>query len=180
MNGLLIDDDETYARAMKRVLERRGIFLSMAHDSVTALAIAEAERPEFALVDLKLGKESGLALLAPLRELREDMRIIVVTGYASVATAVEAIKRGADNYLPKPVTIDSLLRVLRGETEIPISENMTPLRRIEWEHIQQALVESEGNISATARLLGMHRRSLQRKLAKRPTSDSAAEMTRIK
>ena len=134
------------------------------------------------MIDLKLGETSGLALIEPLRAIREDMRILLVTGYASIATAVEAIKRGADDYLPKPVSADTLQRLLldsppepatadtaeREDDAIVESPTMIPLHRLEWEHIQQALAETGGNISATARLLGMHRRSLQRKLAKRP------------
>ena len=96
------------------------------------------------------------------------MRIVLMTGYASVATAVEAIKRGADDYLLKPTTVDSILRTLSPTAEIPPEpQTMTPLSRLEWEHIHQALAETNGNVSAAARLLGMHRRSLQRKLAKR-------------
>ncbi|MBS7455761.1 response regulator transcription factor [Coralloluteibacterium stylophorae] len=173
--GLLVDDDPLYARTLQRALERRGLQIAVAHDVVQATALAEALRPDFALVDLKLGAESGLSLVAPLRALRADMRILLVTGYASVATAVEAIKRGADNYLPKPTTVETILRALAddegeadGETGVEVEETMTPLSRLEWEHIQQALQDSGGNISAAARLLGMHRRSLQRKLAKRP------------
>ena len=106
-----------------------------------------------------------------LKKARADMQIILVTGYASVATAVEAIKRGADDYLPKPVTAEALLRVLKGERAgdaAAPAPTMTPFSRLEWEHIQQALHETDGNVTAAARLLGMHRRSLQRKLAKRP------------
>ena len=113
---------------------------------------------------------SGLTLIRPLRALRADMRILLVTGYASVATAVEAIKRGADDYLPKPATAPMILRTLglaKAES-VAIESTMTPLHRLEWEHIQQALHECGGNVSAAARLLGMHRRSLQRKLAKKP------------
>ena len=170
MNGLLVDDDPTYTRVLQRSLERRGLTLSIAHDVAGALAIARAAPPDFALVDLKLGQESGLSLIAPLRALRVDMQIVLVTGYASVATAVEAIKRGADNYLAKPITAEALLRALADDSPEPpeTEDTMTPLNRLEWEHIQQALAEAQGNISAAARLLGMHRRSLQRKLAKRP------------
>ncbi|HVJ61992.1 MAG TPA: response regulator transcription factor [Tahibacter sp.] len=168
MNGLLIDDDEVYARVLQRSLERRGMALRVAHNVQDALDLARAEPPDFALVDLKLGGESGLNLIAPLRELRAEMQIILVTGYASVATAVEAIKRGADNYLPKPVTAAALLRALQDEAPLEETETMTPLNRLEWEHIQQAMQACDGNVSAAARLLGMHRRSLQRKLAKRP------------
>ncbi|WP_257385566.1 response regulator transcription factor [Tahibacter caeni] len=168
MNGLLIDDDEVYARILQRSLQRRGLQVRIAHDAAGALALAEAEAPDFALVDLKIGASSGLDLIAPLRAARADMQIVLVTGYASVATAVEAIKRGADNYLPKPVTAEALLRALNDEPAAEEVDTMTPLSRLEWEHIQQALLACDGNISAAARLLGMHRRSLQRKLAKRP------------
>ncbi|MFC4729250.1 response regulator transcription factor [Coralloluteibacterium thermophilus] len=172
--GLIVDDDDLYARTLQRSLARRGIDSGIAHDAAAALAAAEAERPDFALIDLKLGNDSGLALIAPLRALRPDMRILLVTGYASVATAVEAIKRGADNYLPKPTTLDAILRALDEDAgaadpaEVEIEDTMTPLGRLEWEHIQQALQASGGSISGAARLLGMHRRTLQRKLAKRP------------
>ncbi len=171
MNGLLVDDDDVYSRVLQRSLQRRGIGLRLAANGNEALALARAEAPDFVLLDLRLHNESGLNLIAPLRALRDDMQIILVTGYASVATAVEAIKRGADNYLPKPVTAEALLRALREEPapDAPDeAETMTPLSRLEWEHISQALKECDGNISAAARLLGMHRRSLQRKLAKRP------------
>jgi len=170
MNGLLIDDDELYARTLQRSLARRGIDTRIALNASQALELARQQPPDFALVDLKLGESSGLQLIEPLRALREDMRILLVTGYASVATAVESIKRGADDYLPKPASLTSILRALGVEkSEAPEPEDtMTPLHRLEWEHIQQALAETDGNISAAARLLGMHRRSLQRKLLKRP------------
>ncbi len=170
MKGLLIDDDETYLRILQRSLLRRGIDAAIATDSASALACAAQAPPDFALVDLKLAGESGLNLIEPLRAIRGDMRILLVTGYASVATAVEAIKRGADNYLPKPATIDAILRALDGNAAALENDDagMTPLSRLEWEHIQQALTDAGGNISAAARLLGMHRRSLQRKLLKKP------------
>ncbi len=181
MKGLLVDDDLLYLDALRRALQRRGIDCDTAADAATALQIAARTTPAFALVDLKLGESSGLALIEPLRAIRADMRILLVTGYASIATAVDAIKRGADDYLPKPVSADTLQRVLldgaRAAPAVPEppqhaatleSPTMIPLHRLEWEHIQQALAETGGNISATARLLGMHRRSLQRKLAKRP------------
>ncbi|MCK9538025.1 response regulator transcription factor [Dokdonella sp.] len=172
MQGLLIEDDALFARTLKRSLERRGLRLRLASGARTALQEARAERPDFVLLDLNLGSESGLALIEPLRAVCANTRIVLVTGYASVATAVEAIKRGADDYLPKPVTAEALLRVLKGERMDAVASapapTMTPLGRLEWEHIQQALHETGGNVAAAARLLGMHRRSLQRKLAKRP------------
>lgn len=171
MKGLLIDDDELYARTLQRALARRGIETQIALNAHEAIDLARQAPPDFALVDLKLGESSGLSLIEPLRSLREDMRILLVTGYASVATAVESIKRGADDYLPKPASLSSILRALgveKSSEPLEPEDTMTPLHRLEWEHIQQALAETDGNISAAARLLGMHRRSLQRKLLKRP------------
>lgn len=187
MLGLVVDDDVLFARTLARSLERQGIATLTATSGEEALALAGTRPLDFALVDLNLDEESGLALIAPLRQLRPGMRIVLLTGYASVATAVVAIKRGADDYLAKPARIGAILHAL-GLGEPPpahagtaaaavdppdaaggtLLEGMTPLQRIEWEHIQQALQETGGNISAAARLLGMHRRSLQRKLAKRP------------
>lgn len=171
--GLLIDDDALYARTLQRVLARKGLQIQLADNAEDALRLAAELLPDFALIDLKLGNDSGLELIAPLRQLRADMRILLVTGYASVATAVESIKRGADDYLPKPASADMILRALGVEHHadadvLQAPATMTPLHRLEWEHIQQALAETNGNISAAARLLGMHRRSLQRKLGKRP------------
>jgi len=175
MRGIVLDDDELYRRMLVRALERRGVVAHPASDAAEALRLAHLHAPDFALLDLKLadGDGTGLELIAPLRRAVPDMRIVLVTGYASVATAVEAIKRGADDYLPKPASVDAILRALRDEPAEPAAEpvTMTPLARIEWEHIQQALAETDGNISAAARLLGMHRRSLQRKLAKRPPGE---------
>lgn len=173
-HGLLVDDDATYLRALQRSLQKRGLTVSIALDMAQAISLAREQRPDFALVDLRLGNDSGLQLIQPLKQIRPDMRVVLLTGYASVATAVEAIKRGADNYLLKPVSADAILRVLAEEAagamepEPDTDSAMTPLSRLEWEHIQQALHDTHGNISAAARLLGMHRRSLQRKLAKKP------------
>jgi two-component system response regulator RegA len=171
-HGLLVDDDTLYLQTLQRSLKKRGLTTSMATNVSEALAIANSEPLDFALVDLRLGTESGLALIEPLRQGHPTLRIVLMTGYASVATAVEAIKRGADNYLLKPTTADQILRTLAaGPADAPLPEpqsTMTPLSRLEWEHIHQALAETNGNVSAAARLLGMHRRSLQRKLAKRP------------
>ena len=159
--GLLIDDDELYVRTLQRSLSRRGLETRTATGIAEALRVAEEIRPAFALVDLRLGEDSGLTLIRPLRALRADMRILLVTGYASVATAVEAIKRGADDYLPKPATAPMILRTLGlvKPESVEIEATMTPLHRLEWEHIHQALHETGGNVSAAARLLGMHRRS---------------------
>jgi len=174
--GLLVDDNLMYLTTLQRSLQKRGFDTVLAQNKDQALAMAQQHRPEFALVDLRIGEESGLELIQPLKAIRTDMRILLVTGYASVATAVEAIKRGADNYLMKPVTADAMVRALFAESGVvPEPEStMVPLARVEWEHIQQALSETNGNISAAARLLGAHRRSLQRKLAKHPGPERLA------
>ena len=170
--GLLVDDDTLYLQTLQRSLQKRGLAASIATNVAAALQVAKSQPLDFALIDLRLGAESGLELIDPLRQSQPRIRIILLTGYASVATAVEAIKRGADNYLLKPTTVDMILRTLSAQTsDAPAPEpqaTMTPLSRLEWEHIHQALAETNGNVSAAARLLGMHRRSLQRKLAKRP------------
>jgi two-component system response regulator RegA len=171
---LIVDDDERFALTLASALTRRGWRAHVAHDTAAALARARAAEPDAAVVDLKLGAEDGLALIEPLRRQLPAARVLVLTGYASIATAVRAIKLGADDYLAKPVTgstvADALernsphLRAGTAETPPPMSP-----RRLEWEHIQRVLSEHEGNVSATARTLRMHRRTLQRKLAKRPT-----------
>lgn len=172
---LVIDDDERFAATLAQALARRGFGSRVAHDVAGAIGAAETEAPDAAIVDLRLGAEDGLSLLEPLRRARRDMRIIVLTGYASIATAVKAIKLGADDYLAKPVTAAAVAAVLErdapaspsGDAEQPL-QTMSP-RRLEWEHIQRVLIEHDGNISATARTLRMHRRTLQRKLGKKPT-----------
>jgi two-component system, response regulator RegA len=174
---LVVDDEERFAATLAEALARRGFSTRVAHDAAGAIAAAAAHEPDAAIVDLKLGADDGLALIEPLRRSHPQMRIIVLTGYASIATAVKAIKLGADDYLAKPVTAAAVAAVLErgtpqrdgGAGEGPL-EPMSP-RRLEWEHIQRVLAEHDGNISATARTLHMHRRTLQRKLAKRPTRD---------
>jgi len=168
---LVIDDDQRFAETLALALERRGWAATVAHTVGTALAAARTRRPDAAIVDLRLASEDGLTLVEPLRAIGPKMRIVVLTGYASIATAVKAIKLGADDYLAKPVTASAVLdAMLRGEpAALPFeaSEPMSP-RRLEWEHIQRVLAEHEGNVSETARALKMHRRTLQRKLGKRP------------
>jgi two-component system, response regulator RegA len=171
---LVVDDDERFALTLATALARRGYAAHVAHDAAGALETARTRNPEAAIVDLKLGTDDGLALIEPLRRAHPQMRIVVLTGYASIATAVKAIKLGADDYLAKPVTAGAVAAVLeRGPREERSPEQQAPLepmspRRLEWEHIQRVLAEHDGNISATARTLRMHRRTLQRKLAKRP------------
>ncbi len=166
---LLVDDDEAFCAAMARALTRRGVEVAVAHDA--AAAGAASDGCDAALVDLRLGQDSGLHVVAALRARHPDMRIVVLTGYASIATAVEAIKLGAIQYLTKPTEPDDVLRAFaraEPDPDVPPPERPMSVRRLEWEHIERVLAEHGGNISAAARALGMHRRTLQRKLRKRP------------
>jgi two-component system response regulator RegA len=169
---LLVDDDETFTRVMARAMTRRGFRVSTANSAEAGLALATADLPEYAVLDLKMDGDSGLVLLPKLHELDPEMRVLILTGYSSIATAVEAIKRGACNYLCKPADADDVLTALLSEHVVDLDslvpENPMSVDRLQWEHIQRILAEHAGNISATARALGMHRRTLQRKLQKRP------------
>lgn len=166
---LLVDDDEVFTRTAARVMQRHGFETLVANDIASALGLADNMLP-YAVVDLMLGSESGLTLVPQLRALNPAMRILILTGYASIATAVEAVKLGADNYLTKPADAAAIIAALRQDAPITMPAENLPLsvERLEWEHIQRILNENAGNISATARALKMHRRTLQRKLAKRP------------
>jgi two-component system response regulator RegA len=169
---LVVDDDEVFARVLARALGSRGFACTIAHDSAGALAACASATPCHVVLDLKLGADNGLALIPQLKRLGIP-RILLLTGYASIATAVEAIKRGADDYLAKPVDADTVAAALRDSPRIAtqaaaISNDSPPLKRLEWEHIQRVLAECGGNVSVAARRLGLHRRTLQRKLAKRP------------
>jgi two-component system response regulator RegA len=168
---LLVDDDPTFTRVMARAMSRRGLRVSTAGSAEEGLALAEQDLPDYAVVDLKMEGDSGLVLLPKLLELDAEMRVVILTGYSSIATAVEAIKRGACNYLCKPADADDVLAALlaqHADLDTLVPENPMSVDRLQWEHIQRVLSEHEGNISATARALGMHRRTLQRKLQKRP------------
>ncbi|MEK7207082.1 MAG: response regulator transcription factor [Pseudomonadota bacterium] len=168
---LLVDDDETFCQVLAKALARRGFAVRLAHSVPEGLASAEKSPPEYAVVDLKMHGPSGLELVKKLKELDEHTRIVVLTGYASVATAVEAIKLGAVHYLSKPADADEVVYAFgrqAGDAAVAVEARPVPLSRLEWEHIQKVLMECDGNISETARRLGMHRRTLQRKLLKRP------------
>jgi two-component system, response regulator RegA len=174
MSFLVIDDDEVFSDILTRGLTRRGFEVKQAHNAEEAIRFANQEKFSQITVDLHLGNDSGLSLIAPLRELQPDARMLVLTGYASIATAVQAVKDGADNYLAKPANVEMILSALQSDASAMQAEEAiehpAPLSvaRLEWEHIQRVLAEHNGNISATARALNMHRRTLQRKLAKRP------------
>jgi two-component system response regulator RegA len=169
---LLVDDDETFRSVLSHALQKRGFEVVTAGDAIEASSLAEANPPEFAIVDLKMPGPSGLALVKRLKELDAATRIVVLTGYASIATAVEAVKLGATHYLAKPADADEIVAALHkdeGDETTPLSAVPLSVERLEWEHIQRVLAENEGNVSATARSLNMHRRTLQRKLGKYPS-----------
>ncbi|MBB3929611.1 two-component system response regulator RegA [Kaistia hirudinis] len=167
---IIVEDDATFARALSRSFERRG-FAVQQSDSVEGVRAALARAtPEYAVVDLKLSTGSGLECVRLLHEHAPDMRIVVLTGFASIATAVEAIKLGACHYLPKPSNTNDILAAFEradGDASVPLSQRPTSLKNLEWERIHETLVETDFNISESARRLGMHRRTLARKLEKR-------------
>jgi two-component system response regulator RegA len=168
---LLVDDDPTFCQVLGRVLEKRGYKVLIAHDLRMGTDLAEHHKPDYAVVDLRIGQESGLVLIETLTDMNSDIRVVILTGYASIATAVEAIKLGAIHYLTKPTTTDEIIASLHHDdsnTSVPLPERPLSVKRLEWEHLQKVLMEHNGNISAAARALGMHRRTLQRKLNKHP------------
>jgi len=171
---LLVDDDEIYCEVLGDALTKRNYDVAIAHNLKDALQLAAQTEPEYAVIDLRIGTESGLELVKQLATLDENTRIIMLTGYASVATAVESIKLGAVHYLTKPATADEIVAALHrkeGDASVEPSEQPLSIKRLEWEHLQKVLTEHDGNISAAARALNMHRRTLQRKLAKHPVKE---------
>lgn len=169
---LVIDDDEAFRHTLVRSFRRRGLEAVEAADGPSACRVLREQQMDACVLDLKLEGESGLHLLPSLLALDPDLAVVVLTGYASIATAVEAVKLGAVNYLSKPADTDEILAALEGhiriEKEDVLEAQPMSVDRLEWEHIQRVLSEHQGNISETARALGMHRRTLQRKLQKRP------------
>lgn len=175
---LIVDDDSVFTTVTARAMGARGFTCSVANNAAMALQLAAQQRPAYCVLDLKLGEANGLKLIPELLQASPSMRIVLLTGYASIATAVEAIKRGAHDYLAKPTDADQIVRALGsegprlgGDGTLPPPDVPPPLKRLEWEHIQRILGETGGNISEAARRLGMHRRTLQRKLAKHPVRE---------
>ncbi len=167
---LLVDDDATFCRVLKTALTRRGFCVSVAHSVEEALPLAAENPPEYAVVDMKMKGAPGLVLVKTLHELDPNTRIVVLTGYASIHTAVEAIKLGATQYLAKPANADEIVAAFSHQANgnVVFHTPATNIENLEWEHIQRVLQEHGNNISATARALDMHRRTLQRKLNKPP------------
>jgi two-component system response regulator RegA len=168
---LIVDDDPAFGPVLARALGRRGFAARWARSSAQAMEAAAESPPRYVVLDLNLDGDSGLNLVVPLLARSPTAQIVVLTGYASIATAVEAVKLGAAEYLAKPASMESLVRALRPAGDAPLPAPVggyLSVPRLEWEYIQRVLAEHDGNVAATARALGMHRRTLQRKLGKRP------------
>lgn len=172
---LLVDDDDAFRGVLARALARRGAIVEQAADGASALDAAARTTPDAIVLDLKLGEDNGLALIAGLLERAPGARLVLATGYASIPTAVEAMRRGAWHYLAKPFTLDNLLHAFadRADDAPPPApaEQPPPLRRLQWEHMQRVLSDCDGNVSAAARVLGIDRRTLQRQLQKKPVRE---------
>lgn len=171
---LVVDDDDAFRSRLARALEDRGFEVRTAADPAQAVAVARGDSPEFAVVDLRMPNGSGLELVRDLKAIDPATKIVVLTGYGSIASAVEAVRLGATHYLSKPATVDEILAAFRRDdvpplTALDASPDTTPsLARAEWEHMNRVLTDCAGNVSEAARRLGLHRRSLQRKLQKHP------------
>jgi two-component system, response regulator RegA len=170
---LVVDDDETFRERLVRAFRDRGFDARGAPDCATSMEWAEQDSPEFAVIDLRMPDASGLDVLKKLLSIDPATKAVVLTGYGSIATALEAVRLGATHYLTKPADLDDILAALTreetgGAEARAIPSEAPSLARVEWEHINRVLVECAGNVSKAARVLGIHRRSLQRKLGKRP------------
>ncbi|WP_334108382.1 response regulator transcription factor [Methylobacillus sp.] len=168
---LIVDDDEIFTQVLGKAMQKRGFHVQTACNVNEAMSLYVDESPEYAVIDLRMPGDSGLTLVRHLHQIDNQTRIVVLTGYASIATAVEAVKLGATHYLSKPADADQILAAferIEGDIHTPVASNALSVNRMEWEHIQRVLQENDGNISATARSLNMHRRTLQRKLNKHP------------
>ena len=169
---LVVDDDAEFRAVLGSALTRRGYRVSSVAETAAGLALALQDAPDDVVLDLRLGEDSGLELIAPLLAACPGARIVVLTGFASIATAVQAIKLGAVHYLTKPADADEIVAAFAkqaGDASVEVASRPTPLEHLEWEHIQNTLLACEGNISASAKRLGLHRCTLQRKLQKRPS-----------
>jgi two-component system, response regulator RegA len=175
---LIIDDDDVFRKTLCRAFRLRGWEAYDAGDASLALAAARELGPDLAVVDLRMPGESGLDVVRALRGLDATISIIMLTGYGSIATALEAVRCGADDYLSKPVDVDQIIAAYQARRQpepagarLPVGLSAPSLGRVEWEHIQRVLTDCGGNISQAAKVLGLHRRSLQRKLSKYPPRD---------
>jgi two-component system response regulator RegA len=165
---LIVDDDAPFRTRLARAMERRGFDVVAVESVALGVEVAHESAPAFAVIDLRLGDGSGLDIVAALRDARPDARIVMLTGYGNIATAVAAVKAGAVDYLPKPADADAVEAALlaNGNTLPPPPESPMSADRVRWEHIQRVFEQCDRNVSETARRLKMHRRTLQRILNK--------------
>ncbi len=165
---LVVDDDDTLRGRMEKSLALRGFDVCCAAEYEEALEVARERQPDLAVLDLKMPGKSGIELLTALREISPGIRAVILTGYGSITNAVEAIKRGAVNYVNKPADADQVLAALEETASDNVNDSFVPpsLAEAQWEHIQRVLTECDGNISEAARALDIPRRTLQRKLKK--------------
>jgi two-component system response regulator RegA len=170
--ALVVDDDEVFRSRLCRALSNRNWEAISAADGDAAVAQAREWSPDLVLLDLRMPGRGGIEVIEELRAIDPSMTLLVLTGYGSIATAISAVKKGADHYLSKPVDVDQILAVYNdlrsGAVKSAAPETVPSLARVEWEHLQRVIADCGGNISQAARLLGIHRRSLQRKLSKYP------------
>ena len=172
---LIVDDDEIFCQVLANALENREFKTQQAYNFRQTQDVIREWKPQYAVVDLRIGHDSGLKVCQLLLETLPSIQIVILTGYASIATAVEAIKLGVIQYLTKPTDVDTILNALmqdEADSDIDIPNKPLPVKRLEWEHLQNVLSENGGNISKAAEQLGMHRRTLQRKLQKKPVREN--------
>jgi two-component system response regulator RegA len=171
---LIVDDEEVFRKRLVRAFKDRNWEAHETGDAQAALNLMAGLSPDLVLLDLKMPEVSGLDLIASIKALDSTIAVIILTGDGSIATAMQALKLGADHYLSKPVDVDQILEAFRNLGDVAADKTVPAavpsLARVEWEHIQRVLSDCSGNVSQAARLLGIHRRSLQRKLAKYPPS----------
>jgi two-component system response regulator RegA len=171
---LIVDDDEIFCQVLANALEKRNYLTKQAYNLGQTQAIIKSWKPDYAVVDLRIGKDSGLKVCQILLEKYPEIRIVILTGFASIATAVEAIKLGVIQYLTKPTDVETILKALLQQdanADIKIASTPLPVKRLEWEHLQKVLMDNDGNITKAAQKLNMHRRTLQRKLQKKPVKE---------
>lgn len=167
---LIVEDDETLAQSLERSFIRRGYEAKTVYNSFEASEILKKFHPRYAVVDLKMHGESGLEVIKKLHAFDDRIKIVMLTGYASITTTIEAIKAGACYYLAKPANVDDIIKAFSEQQPEAKKEKKTSIKNLEWEYIHQTLVETDFNISKAAKLLGMHRRTLARKLEKKRVS----------
>lgn len=171
---LIVDDDEVFCQILQRSMIKRAYDTEVAFSQKQAIDVAQHNKPDLAIVDLCIAQDSGLNVIKALLSINPKMRIVVLTGYASISTAIESIKLGAIHYLTKPAEINDIINAFyhdEGNVEAKVEAKPMSAKRLEWEHLQKVLSDNDGNISAAARAMNMHRRTLQRKLQKKPVKD---------